>query len=337
MGVIIYPQKLKIGDTVGITAVSMPANKDKIDIAINNIKELGLNVVETQNVRQQGIVSAVGSQRAKELLELYRNPNVKYILSARGGEFLMELLPFLDENKEVIKNNPKWFQGYSDPSLLNLYITTNFNIATINMENLSEYAMMPRYKNMQDVIEFMFSNEQEFVQESFEKYQKEEFEEGNLKGYNLTEENVYECSYDNISFEGRIIGGTIDTFNLISGTKMDNISNFVSQFDEEGVIWYLDNCELLSCEFYRRLWHMGQMGYFENVRGFLIGRSFMQRNDEESFSFKSAVERALRQYNVPIVYNVDIGHVPPQMYIVNGSYARFEYDNGKGKLIQKMI
>ncbi len=337
MGVIIYPQKLKIGDTVGITAVSMPANKDKIDIAINNIKELGLNVVETQNVRQQGIVSAVGSQRAKELLELYRNPNVKYILSARGGEFLMELLPFLDENKEVIKNNPKWFQGYSDPSLLNLYITTNFNIATINMENLSEYAMMPRYKNMQDVIDFMFSNEQEFVQESFEKYQKEEFEEGNLKGYNLTEENVYECSYDSISFEGRIIGGTIDTFNLISGTKMDNISNFVSQFDEEGVIWYLDNCELLPCEFYRRLWHMGQMGYFENVRGFLIGRSFMQRNDEESFSFKSAVERALRQYNVPIVYNVDIGHVPPQMYVVNGSYAIFEYDNGKGKLVQKMI
>lgn len=337
MGVIIYPEKLKKGDTVGITAVSMPANDEKIDLAINNIKDLGLNIVETDNVRSQGIVSANGKTRADELLELYKNPSVKYIIAARGGEFLMEMLPYLNENIDVIKNNPKWFQGYSDPSLLNLYITTNFNIATINMENISEYAMKPRFKSIEDTINFIFSDEKEFIQTSFDKYQKEEFEEGNLNGYNLTEENIYECKQKDVSFEGRIIGGCIDTFHLISGTKMDNVVNFVSQFDNEGVIWYLDNCELSPCEFYRRLWHMDELGYFKNVRGFLIARSFMQRNDNDKFNFKCAVERALNKFNVPIVYNVDIGHVPPQMYIVNGSYARFEYSNNKGKLIQKMI
>lgn len=337
MGVIIYPEKLKKGDTVGITAVSMPANDEKIDLAINNIKDLGLNVLETDNVRSQGIVSANGKTRADELLELYKNPSVKYIIAARGGEFLMEMLPYLNENIDVIKNNPKWFQGYSDPSLLNLYITTNFNIATINMENISEYAMKPRFKSIEDTINFIFSDEKEFIQTSFDKYQKEEFEEGNLNGYNLTEENIYECKQKDVSFEGRIIGGCIDTFHLISGTKMDNVVNFVSQFDDEGVIWYLDNCELSPCEFYRRLWHMDELGYFKNVRGFLIARSFMQRNDNDKFNFKCAVERALNKFNVPIVYNVDIGHVPPQMYIVNGSYARFEYSNNKGKLIQKMI
>lgn len=337
MGVIIYPDKLKKGDTVGITAVSMPANSEKIDLAINNIKELDLNVIETNNVRSKGIVSSDGKIRAEELLELYKNPNVKYIIAARGGEFLMEMLPYLDENRDIIKNNPKWIQGYSDPSLLNFYITTNFNIATINMENISEYAMKPRFKSIEDTLNFVFSDEKEFIQNSFDKYQKEEFEEGNLKGYNLTEENIYECSQKEAVFEGRIIGGCIDTFHLISGTKMDNVVNFVSQFDEEGVIWYLDNCELSPCEFYRRLWYMDEMEYFKNVKGFLIARSFMQRNDNDEFNFKSAVERALNKFNVPIVYNVDIGHVPPQMYIVNGSYARFEYSNNKGKLIQKMI
>ncbi len=337
MGIIIYPKKIKKGDVLGITAVSQPANESKIDLAIENFKELGLKVIETDNVRQTGIVSSSGKQRAEELLELYKNPEVKYIIAARGGEFLMEMLPYLNEYKDVIRNNPKWIQGFSDPSLLNLYITTNFNIATISMENISEYAMKPRYKSIQNAIDFIFSEDVEFIQESFEKYQMEEFEEGNLKGYNLTEENIYECDKTQVSFEGRIIGGCIDTFNLIAGTKMDNIKNFVSQFDEEGVIWYLDNCELLPCEFYRRLWYLDQMGYFKNVKGFLIGRSFMQRNEQESFSFKSAVERALRKFEVPIVYNVDIGHIPPQMYVINGSYARFEYDNGKGKLIQKMI
>ncbi len=337
MGIIIYPEKLKVGDTIATTAVSMPANKEKLDIALNNLKRLGLNVVETENVRKDGIVSSTGKQRAEELLELYKNTDVKYIIAARGGEFLMEMLPYLHEQRDIIKNNPKWFQGFSDPSLLNLYITTNFNIATINMENLSEYAMNPRYKNIEDSIKFMFSNEKEYIQESFDKYQKDEYEEGNLNGYNLTEKNIYECSQDNISFEGRLIGGCVDTFNLIAGTNMDNISNFVSQFDEEGVIWYIDNCELSPCEFYRRLWYMDQMEYFKNVKGFLIGRSFIQRGSQDYFGFKDAVERALKKYNVPIVYNVDVGHVPPQMYFINGAYGEFYYNNGKGKLIQRLI
>ena len=338
MGKIIYPNKLKVGDTVGITAVSMPANDEKIDLAINNLKELGLKVVETSNVRSTGIVSSDGKRRAEEFLELYKNPDVKYIIAARGGEFLMEMLPYLKGHEDIIRNNVKWFQGFSDPSLLNLYITTNFNIATINMENISDYAMKPRFKSLQDSLDFMFKDENEFVQESFEKYQKQEFEEGNLKGYNLTEKNIYECDTNNVKFEGRLIGGCIDVFNMISGTDLDKIEEFVSQFDDDGVIWYLDNCELAPCEFYRRLWYMKQKNYFKNVRGFLIGRSFMQYNNNEFFTFKDAVERALRELNVPIVYNVDTGHIPPQMYMINGSYAIFEYNNnGKGKLTQKLI
>ena len=338
MSIIVYPEKLKVGDTMATTAVSATSNSEKIDLAIQSFKELGLNVVETDNVRkEEGIVSSSGKRRAMELLELYKNPNVKYIIAARGGEFLMEMLPYLNEEKDIIRNNPKWIQGFSDPSLLNLYITTTFNIATIHMENISEYAMKPRYKNIQNSIDFLFSNETEYIQESFEKYQLQEFEEGNLKGYNLTENNVYECDRDEVEFSGRIIGGCVDTIHLISGTNLDNISNFVSQFDNEGVIWYLDNCELSTFEFYRRLWMMDNMGYFKNVKGFLIGRSFVQREYTASFTFKDAVERALRKCNVPIVYNVDIGHVPPQMYIVNGSYATFKYEDGKGVLTQKLI
>ena len=41
--------------------------------------------------------------------------------------------------------------------------------------------------------------------------------------------------------------------------------------------------------------------------------------------------------SIPIIYNVDIGHVPPQFFIVNGSLATFEYKDGKGKLIQKLV
>ena len=98
MKIMIYPDKLKKGDSVGITAVSATSNAEKIDLAIDNIMSLGLNVVETDNVRKdEGVVSSSGKQRAEELLELYKDTNVKYIIAARGGEFLMEMLPYLDE------------------------------------------------------------------------------------------------------------------------------------------------------------------------------------------------------------------------------------------------
>ena len=88
MSKIIYPEKIKEGDTVAITAVSMPANKEKIDIAIKEIEKLGLKVIETPNVRTDGIVSSSGQERANELLELYKNPDLDHKpeqLAKRGG------------------------------------------------------------------------------------------------------------------------------------------------------------------------------------------------------------------------------------------------------------
>ncbi len=338
MGQIIYPDKLKRGDVIATTAVSATCNLEKIDAAINSFKELGLEVIETDNVRKSdGIVSSSGERRAEELIELFRNTNVKYIIASRGGEFLMEMLPYLDNYRDVIQNNPKWLQGFSDPSLLNLYVTTNFNIATINGENISEFAMNPKFESLKNNLDFLFSDNNTFVQHSFEKYQEEEFEEGNTKGYNLTKENIYESDSGNVKFSGRIIGGCIDTFELISGTKMDNVANFVSQFDDEGVIWYIDNCELSSFELYRRLWHMAELGYFKNVRGFIFGRSFAERNENIYFTFKDAIKRALQKYNVPIIFKADVGHIPPQMIMINGSYGTFEFKDGKGILIQRLI
>ena len=138
MGVIIYPEKIKNGDTLGITAVSMPANKDKIDLSIKNIESLGLNVIETNNVRQNGIVSSNAKTRAEELLELYKNPEVKYIIAARGGEFLMEMLPFLNEHKDIIKNNPEilknWDSEVGDRIIKLVFIGQNLEKEEIKKE-----------------------------------------------------------------------------------------------------------------------------------------------------------------------------------------------------------
>ena len=140
-----------------------------------------------------------------------------------------------------------------------------------------------------------------------------------------------------ISFEGRCIGGCLDVLLAFAGTCYDATLSFIHQYQQDGFIWYFDIFDLTPVSLSLALFKLKTLGWFKNVKGFLIGRSLMQNNNNEYFTFKDAVERALRKFNVPIVYNVDTGHIPPQMCMINGSYAVFEYNDGKGKLTQKLI
>lgn len=340
-----YPEKLNKEKVIGITAPSDTSNVETIDYSIKNIKDMGYEVVETDNVRKsEGLVSSSGKIRAEEFISLWKNENVGHIISARGGEFLMEMIPFLDKYEEILKSNKsKWVQGYSDTSLLLYYLTMKYNIATVHSENLGGYSVNTENidRNIKNVIELLekCDNNYEFIQNSFDKYQMERFESSEderIKGYNLTENVKYKtlCGEDNIIFSGRMLGGCIDVITMIFGTKYDYTLKYINSCNE-GIIWYIDNCELTPQELYRRLWKMSELGYFNNTNGILIGRTNMQ--DNEYFTFKEAIERALKPLNIPVVYEVDIGHVPPQFTIINGSYATFEYRNGKGILTQKII
>lgn len=338
-----YPEKLSKGDIIGITAPSQSANLLKIDKAIENLEKFGFKVKETKNVRNEEkyFVSSDGKTRADEFMSLLEDENIKHIISARGGEFLFDMIPYLHEFKEKIQNlnDVKYVQGYSDTSLLNFYLTTNYNIATIHAENLNDFWMKNLEKTQLNVIDIITENykNNEFIQESFDKFQLVEYEEGNYNGYNLTEKVEYKTinNIKSINVNGRIIGGCIDVLTQLLGTKFDNTKNFCSQFNE-GMIWYLDNCELTFVELYRRLFQMKMAGWFDNANCILIGRTFVKDVVCE-IDIKVALEKALGDLNIPIIYDVDIGHVPPQLVMINGSYGIFEYDNKKGRIIQKFI
>ena len=118
------------------------------------------------------------------------------------------------------------------------------------------------------------------------------------------------------------------------GTPFDNTIKFCNQFDE-GMIWYLENCELAIPTLYRVLWQMKQSGWFKNANGFIIGRT-RANNSVEDFEYLDVLHNVFDDMKVPVIYDVDIGHVAPQWTMINGSFAKFEYNLGKGKIIQKM-
>ena len=327
---------------IGVTAMSSGLNDErgliKLKNARNNFINKGFNIVETPNViKGAKLVSDNAESRANEFLELWNREDISYIIIACGGEFLMEALPYLHQNKEIFMNSKsKWIQGFSDVSLLNFYLTTNYKFATIHANSFSSYAMIPWDKSLEVPVEFVKNVPNELIQTSFKFYEKERDRTAGAEcnPYNLTEKVEYKNLYQDksVKFEGRLIGGCLDVIKVLIGTPMDNTKSFCKSFDE-GMIWYLENCEMSVTDLKRTLWQMKMAGWFINVKGFIIGRTNV-KNSIEDFSYEDALHDILDELEVPVIYDADFGHVAPQWTMINGAFAEFTFDKGKAELKQ---
>ncbi len=331
----IYPEFLKEKDTIGVTApsdgITDKVKLKRLDNAIKNFEDRSFIIKETPNVRcsVKGR-SASSKERTDELESLYKDDNVKAIICASGGDFLLEMLSELDFN--VIKDNPKWLQGFSDPTGLLFTITTNLDIATIYADNFGCFGMEPWHKSLENNLEILKGNIIE--QTSFSKYEKgyKDYITGK-EPYELTEK-VYWQNLNNeevINIKGRMIGGCLDIITDLFGTRFDKTKDFLEKYKDDGIIWYFDVCELSSESIIRILWKLKDNNYFKYTKGILFSRVYAC-NSYYDITYEEAIYESLKDLNIPIIINTDIGHVSPRMTIINGAIATITSSKGKGKI-----
>lgn len=330
----IYPEFLKQKDIIGVTSPSDGVVEEldifRLNNAIKKFEELGYKIKETDNVRKsEKGKSAPSKVQAKELESLFKDKETKCIICSGGGEFLLEMLSEVDF--ETIKNNPKWIQGYSDPTGLLFTITTNLDIATIYADNLKTFGMEKWHKSLQDNVKILEGNL--IKQNSFEKYESARYEKiiGNEE-YNLDTEVKWEnLNEEEINITGRIIGGCLDILRDLFGTRFDKTQEFIQRYKNDGIIWYLENCEMTSENVIRTLWKFKENGWFEHTKGIIFGRSAIEQSCY-GISFKEAAARVLGNLKIPIIFNADIGHVSPRMTIINGAICEVFSKRGKGEI-----
>ena len=331
----IYPKFLKPGDTMGICAPSsgIEADDQSYDVSLNNLKK-EFNIVETENVRTGLTPSSDAQTRAKEFNELLKRDDIDFIYSASGGDFLMEVLPYIDDEliKEAIANNKtKWFAGYSDPTSLLYYLTTKYDIATLYGTNAGSLAQRNLHKSLQDAISIIKGDIP--VQISFERYQRASWDEIKANGdndYLLNTPDIWKTPNGDVDIEGRLIGGCIDCFVFFRGTQFDHTLDFIERYKDDGIIWYFDNFALRAEDLYSELWAMKQSGYFKYAKGFVFGRTLIESTLMD-LSYEDAIKRALGD-KIPIIMEADVGHVKPTFSLINGSIAHFRAKDGKGSL-----
>lgn len=330
-----YPNFIKENGCIGVPAPSAGAwNDKKANKMLNaqkNLESLGYKLILSDNLLKcEKGRSAPDIERAKEFNNMYSSQNIDMIICAAGGDFLLEMLPYVDF--DLIKNNPKLVAGFSDPTGLLYPITTKCDIATIYGQNFSSLGIADLHQSQKEFLEIIKGNL--IVQNSYDLYENEGTETvTGLEGYNLTEK-VYWHTLNNepVCLKGRIIGGCLDIISELAGTKYDGINDFNEKYKNDGIIWYFDNCELSKEAMIRTLWKMRELGYFTYAKGIVFGRCGVETTCY-NYDMKAAIQDSvLSQLDVSIIYEADISHKSPCMTIINGAIATINVNNGKGSI-----
>ncbi|GHB43039.1 LD-carboxypeptidase [Pseudovibrio japonicus] len=341
-----YPKPLRQGSKIAITAFSsgvIPHYHGRLDQAIQNLNNLGYEVIEGKCLRQdEKHVSAPRSERAAELMRFLLDDSIDAIAPPWGGEFAIELLPLLDF--EAIKRaKPKWVFGFSDVSTITVAITTKCGWATTHCANLMDMIPSETDSLTRNSLNCMQTHAGESViQHSSKKYQEAYIGfdtqiDCTLNKTEVTQWKPLKNTGTPISLEGRLVGGCLDTVSHLAGTEYFNLHDLSGYHPDDGIIFYFENAELSPAGLVRTLNSLKLRGWFEAVNGILIGRNSGVDCDKAGLTYLEALSSVLQDYSFPIILDADIGHKQPNMALINGSYAKITVANGNGTVEQLFV
>ncbi len=123
MGNLVRLPRIAPGDTIGVAALSGPADTEKLAAGVRALEEFGYRVRLAPNVLAgEPLLGLAGNaeERAAGYRALLVDPGVKAIVFARGGYGVAAALPYLDASEAAF--HPKIHCGFSDATVLSSWL-----------------------------------------------------------------------------------------------------------------------------------------------------------------------------------------------------------------------
>lgn len=340
MEAIRFPRALTQGACIGVTAPSAGVDSElhpRLELALQRLRDRGFRVQEGQCLRSNsGETSAPAALRARELMDMLCSHEIDAVLPPWGGQLAIELLPLLDF-AQLGGIQPKWFAGFSDLSTLALPLLLRAGWASLHGPNLMELGSSdPIHDRALELL--ALHGDGAFEQSASRQHCRQATDwrsqpDAALKADTPTLWRRLGGTQTPLVLRGRAIGGCIETLSRLAGTEYGDVPAFVRAHRPEGVLLFLEQAEMSPFELARCLHSLRLQGWFEEIAGLLFGR-FSPAGSNAGFSFDDALSSALAGLQCPVLVDLDIGHVPPQLSLVQGALTELEFDAGSGRIRQ---
>lgn len=340
------PAPLRPGDLIAVPAPSSGVTGTqtaRLEASLAYLTTRGYRVVEGCNLRSQHKdASADVARRTEELLGFLHDPEVAAIIPPWGGELASELLEHIDFT-QLRDIRPKWLLGDSDISTLLMPLTLLAGWASAHGSNLLQLAPVNTDPLTSSVLEILATPaDTPITQHASSRFQirDPDYRANPLAGFALTEPTCWKRLDPHSGpaiCEGRLIGGCLDTVAWLAGTAYGDIPGFIRTHRQDGTILYLENVEMAPPALLRALLSLRRQGWFTGLSGLLFGRSAAaDASSPNRLTYLDALQAACADLPFPVIYDMDIGHQPPQLTLLNGALARIACSNGSGTVTQTL-
>lgn len=279
---VLLPKPLQKGDLLGVIAPAGMLNDEALfHSGIQILSEMGFEVKFPRELWPGAdYLADCDANRATEVNELFRDSEVKGIVSMRGGYGCLRILDRI--NLDIIATNPKFLVGFSDITVLQQYLFFQTGLVSLHGPTLTSLSGL--------------------TQETLEK-----FRSSLLGGWNepICDKRIVQLQGAR-SVAAPLIGGNLASLTTLLGTKYD--SNW-----SDKIIFFEDINEPIY-KIDRMLTQLAAAGKFEKVRGVILGDFASPKNETnlDALQYKEAVWTRVLEVcpdkNIPIWGDFPSGH-----------------------------
>jgi muramoyltetrapeptide carboxypeptidase len=277
---ILRPPVLHSGDTVGIVAPAGPVKREDFDAGVARLRSLGFNPIYSEGIFDRDLYFAGGvRRRVDELHEMFRAPDVKAIICARGGYGTNHLLPHL--NLDLIARNPKILCGYSDVTTLSTYFNRMTGLVGFHGP------MVSKDFNRLDGVHFVSFSSATTGQQR----------------WSITNSDcpALEPMSQGVG-EGTLLGGCLSLLVASLGTPYE--------IHTQDIILFLEDFGEWPYRVDRMLMHLKYAGKLERVRGIVFGEMLGCAPEAGAgYTLQQVIARTLGDLKIPIAFGLRSGHV----------------------------
>ncbi len=287
---------LQAGDKVGIISPAGHLNSpEDIRLPLDYLASLGLECVLGAHVFDRNFYMAgTDSDRAKDLHQFFKDPDIKAVFTTAGGCGSQRLLDILDY--DLIKNNPKPIFGLSDNTALQTGIYTQTGNPSV-----TGFSLKYDFKNGH--IDGLVDQSLQAVING--RKQKIISGETMVKGQS----------------EGILIGGCLSLIRSLCGTAyFPDLNNKILLIEDVGEKTY--KLDLM-------LTQLRQHPGFDKIKGIIFG---IFAACEEADEGDGTVDDVLNDFikhlpaQVPVIKNFAYGHIPSRYVLPVGTEVRLNAD-----------